>query len=311
MNNQTFNIRDFEIVAFSSSSINHQLIFFVFSLIYLVGLLGNVTLITCVVFDIRLHSPMYIFLSNLSSGDIMFTSSTLPKLMDILLSGNNTLSFTQCFAQMFFYLFASGTDDILLSCMAYDRFVAVCKPLHYHLIMSKTNYIILLVITWSLAFVNSLFFTLSIHQIDVCYSNKIQHFFCDVKAFDRIACSHNRYRTILYFEIALLGLFPFILSLASYVKIIQVICRIKSSDGRMKAFSTCTSHLSILMTFYGAGICMYIVPSSRHFEIRDLIFSALYTAVSPMLNPLIYSLRNTEVKEAIKKLMMKLKTLSC
>ncbi|XP_018427896.1 PREDICTED: olfactory receptor 1-like [Nanorana parkeri] len=301
MDNQTL-IKDFQIVAFSDSPKLHHVFFSVFALVYLVGLLGNILLITCVVTDVHLHVPLYIFLSNLSSVDVLLTSSTLPKLMDILLSGNNLISFIGCFTQLFFYLFAAATEDILLSCMAYDRYVAVCKPLHYQLIMNKTKYVLLILSTWMLASVNALFFTLSIYQMNVCNSNKIQHFFCDIKAFDRIACSHNRFRIIIYFEIVVLGLFPFMLSLSSYVKIILIITKIQTMNGRWKAFSTCSSHLTILVTFYGAGTCMYVVPPSGDFEKKDLIFSVMYTAVTPMLNPLIYSLRNTEVKQAVIKM---------
>nr|DBA30141.1 TPA: hypothetical protein GDO54_006157 [Pyxicephalus adspersus] len=301
MGNQTI-ITFFQIVAFSNSSKHHYLFFILFALMYLVGLLGNVILITCVVTDVHLHVPMYMFLSNLSLVDVLLTSSTLPKLMDILLSGNNSISIIGCFTQLFFYLLGAGTEDILLSCMAYDRYVAVCKPLHYQLIMNKTKYIILLLSTWTFASANSLFFSLSIYQIDVCNSNKIQHFFCDIKAFDRIACSHFRFRIIIYFEIVVLGLFPFMLSLTSYVKIILIISKIRTIDGRKKAFSTCSSHLIILITFYGAGVCLYVVPPSGDFEKKDLVFSVVYAAVTPMLNPLIYSLRNTDVKQAVMKM---------
>ncbi|KAM3924693.1 olfactory receptor 5V1-like [Leptodactylus fuscus] len=301
MENQTI-IDHFEIVAFANSTKNHPLLFTVFFLIYVTGLLGNITIIICVITDVHLHTPMYISLSNLSAVDMIFTSSILPKLMDVLLTKNNSISFVECFAQLCFYLFAAGTEDILLSFMAYDRYVAICRPLHYHLIMDNGKLVLLLLCIWISASVNALFFTLSILQINICHSNKIQHFFCEIKALDRIVCANIALHLILYFEIIVLGLVPFLLSLASYIKIISVVLGIPTTTGRKKAFSTCTSHLTVLSTFYGAGMCMYLKPPSEHLEGQDLVFSTLYTAVTPMLNPLIYTLRNEEVKVAIKKI---------
>ncbi|KAG8556191.1 hypothetical protein GDO81_009120 [Engystomops pustulosus] len=297
MANQTI-FDNFEIVAFSTK--NHPVLFALFLFIYLVGLLGNIIIITCVVSNVRLHTPMYFSISNLSTVDMMFTSSTLPKLMDIFLTRNNSISVAECFTQMFFYLFAAGTEDLLLSFMAYDRYVAICKPLYYHVIMSNHKFIVFLLSIWMSAYVNALFFTLNVSQIDICHSNKIQHFFCETKALDRIACPNIRLHLILYFEIIVLGLLPFLLSLLSYIKIISVVLRIPSTVGRKKAFSTCTSHLTVLGMYYVAGMCMYIKPPSDHLEEQDLVFSTLYTAVTPMLNPIIYSLRNQDVKAAIK-----------
>ncbi|XP_075131885.1 olfactory receptor 2T11-like [Leptodactylus fuscus] len=245
---------------------------------------------------------MYILLCNLSSVDLIFNSSTLPKLMDILLSGNDSISFIQCFTQLYCYMFAASTEDILLSLMAYDRYVAVCKPLHYNLIMNKKNYVLLLLGTWISGCANSLFLTLSIYHLDLCPSNKIQHFFCDIKALEKITCSHTQFYTLLYIESVVLGLFPFLLSLTSYVKIILIIVGIKSTGGRRKAFSTCTSHLAVLIIFYGVALCMYVKPPSGHYEKEDLVFSIMYTAVTPMLNPLIYTLRNKEVKAALSRI---------
>ncbi|XP_075715638.1 olfactory receptor 1-like [Rhinoderma darwinii] len=301
MENQTF-IGDFELVAFSNSTKNHHVFFSLFFLIYLIGLLGNIIIIICVIIDVHLQTPMYIFLSNLSAVDMIFTSTTLPKLMDVLLTGDHSISFVDCLTQMKFYLFAAGTEDMLLSFMAYDRYLAICKPLYYHAIMNKRNYILFLMGIWISAFINALFFTLNVYQINICYSNKIQLFFCEIKSFNRIACANIRLHLILYFEIIAFGIFPFLLSLTSYIKIISIVLNIPSINGRKKAFSTCTSHLTVLGTFYGAGMCMYLKPPSEQLEEQDLVFATLYTAVTPMLNPIIYSLRNEEVKSAIKKI---------
>ncbi|XP_056425742.1 olfactory receptor 1-like [Hyla sarda] len=300
MENQT-TIDHFDIMAFSNSANNRSLLFSVYLIIYLTGLLGNIVIVLCVIIDVRLHKPLYIFLTNLSAVDVMFTSATLPKLMDILLTGNNTISFVQCFTQMFLFMFAACTEDMLLSYMAYDRYVAICKPLYYHLIMNRRNYISVLISIWMLTFGNALFLTLTIYQINICLSNKIQHFFCEMKSFDRILCANIKLHLILFTELSF-GFFPFLLCLTSYIKIISVILRIPSTTGRKKAFSTCTSHLTVLGMFYGSGLCMYLKPPPEHVEEQDLVFSTLFSAVIPMLNPIIYSLRNEEVKSALRKI---------
>ncbi|XP_068129618.1 olfactory receptor 1G1-like [Hyperolius riggenbachi] len=299
MDNRTY---DFHLTAFANTTVNHLLLFFLFLSLYLTGILGNIIIVTSVIIDTRLHTPMYIFLSNLSSVDVIFNSSTLPKLMDILLSGNDSISFPQCFAQLFFYMLAASTEDVLLSVMAYDRYLAICKPLHYHLIMNRPQYALLLLGTWVVGCVNSLFLTFSIYQLELCPATKIQHFFCDIKALEKITCSHTQFYILLYIESVVLGLFPFLLSLTSYIKIIRIVLKIKSTSGRRKAFSTCTSHLTVLMIFYGVALCMYVKPPSVQFETQDLVFSIMYTAVTPMLNPLIYALRNKEVKSALKRI---------
>ncbi|XP_073480239.1 olfactory receptor 5V1-like [Aquarana catesbeiana] len=299
MDNRTY-IKTFQILAFSNSTENYSLLFVIFFLIYTTGVLGNLIIISAVILDIRLHIPMYIFLCHLSLIDIIFTSSTLPKLMDILLSGNNLIMFWQCFTQLYVFMFAAGTEDILLSCMAYDRYVAICRPLHYHLLMKKKKYIFLLLGTLASGSLNSIFMTLSIYRFDFCHSNLIHNFFCDIKALERISCNNTGFHIILYIETLLLALCPFMLSVTSYVKIVQTVVAIKSTHGRRKAFSTCTSHLTVLLIFYGTGVLMYMNPAS---EEQDLVFSVFYTAVTPMLNPLIYSLRNKEVKGALKRIL--------
>ncbi|XP_075715639.1 olfactory receptor 5V1-like [Rhinoderma darwinii] len=302
MDSNWTSFNNFQIVAFSNNIEKNHLYFLIFFCIYMSGLLGNLIIISAVIIDVRLHTPMYIFICNLSSVDIIFTSSTLPKLMDILLSGNFSISFIQCFTQLYCFMFAAGTEDVLLSLMAYDRYVAICKPLHYHLIMNKKKYVLLLLGTWICGSVNSLFMTVSIYRLDLCRSNKIQNIFCDIKALEKISCNNTGFHIILYVETMLLALCPFLLSVTSYIKIIGSILVIKSSNSRKKAFSTCTSHLTVLIIFYGTGLCMYMNPPSDHLEEQDVVFSVLYTAVTPMLNPLIYSLRNKEVKMALRRI---------
>ncbi|XP_069618554.1 olfactory receptor 1-like [Ranitomeya imitator] len=302
MDSNTTSFEYFQIIAFLDTKEHNIFVFLIFFCIYTSGLLGNLFIISAVIIDVHLRIPMYIFLCNLSMVDLIFISSTIPTLMNILLSGNFLISYTQCFSQLYFFMFAAGTEDILLSLMAYDRYVAICKPLHYHLIMNKKKYVLFILGTWICGSINSLFMTVSIYRLDLCRSNKIQHFFCDIKALEKISCNNASFHIILYVETILLAFCTFLLSVTSYVKIIRSILVIKSTNGRRKAFSTCMSHLTVLIIFYGTGLCMYMNPPSEHLEVQDVVFSVLYTAVTPMLNPLIYSLRNKEVKRAFRRI---------
>ncbi|XP_068108844.1 olfactory receptor 8H1-like [Hyperolius riggenbachi] len=294
--------KNFQIVVFSCDHDKQPLLFTVFLLIYLLGLLGNAIIVTVTCADIQLHTPMYFLLCNLSFIDISYITITVPKLMDMLLTGNNSISFVQCFTQMFFFTFIGSIEVILLSLMAYDRYVAICNPLKYHLIMNRRNCLLFLVGIWIPGCVNSALVTVFASNVPQCYSNKIQQFFCNVKALAQISCPDPRFEVLIYIEVISLGLCPFMLSVASYVKIIQIILGINSAHGRRKTFSTCTSHLTVLLIFYGTILFMYMKPTQQDSDELDQVFSVLYAAVAPMLNPLIYSLRNKEVKNALLRL---------
>ncbi|XP_073413304.1 olfactory receptor 1E16-like [Dendrobates tinctorius] len=287
------------LVAFSSDGLRQPLLSMVFFVVYFIGVLGNVIILIVIVMDRHLHTPMYVFLSNLSSVDICYINITLPKLMYILLSGDNSISFLHCFTQLYFYNFIVGTEIILLSVMAYDRYVAICKPLHYHLIMRMKNIVMLLCVNWFSGCLNSLLFICFASQLNFCRSTKIHHFYCDSKALVKISCPTKFFQIILQLEFLLFGPIPFMFAILSYIQIIRTILQIKSTNSRRKAFSTCTSHLTVLTIFYGTIMCTYMTPVSKNSEICDQIFSVLYTAVTPMLNPLIYSLRNKDVKNAL------------
>ncbi|XP_018419888.1 PREDICTED: olfactory receptor 8H1-like [Nanorana parkeri] len=290
--------RDFQILAFFSEHGKQPLLFSVFLLIYLTGLLGNLIIITVTCADIHLHTPMYFFLCNLSFVDISYTTVTVPKLMDMLLTGDNSISFIQCFAQMFFFTFVGSIEVLLLSSMAYDRYIAICNPLKYHLIMNRRNCVLLSVAIWIPGCINSALVTLFASTLPLCYSNKIQQFFCNVKALAQISCPDARFDALIYVEVIVLGLCPLLLSMSSYMKIIKVVLRM-SASGRRKTFSTCASHLIVLLMFYGTILFMYMKPTSRYSGELDQTFSVMYAAIAPMLNPLIYSLRNKEVKNAL------------
>ncbi|XP_053577793.1 olfactory receptor 1496-like [Bombina bombina] len=298
MENQT-SFKELYILGFSNKAEKQPFIFIFYFLIYLVGVLGNLVIIVIVYIDTHLHTTMYIFLGNLSFIDICYTTVTLPKFMDILLSGKNSVSFMQCITQMYFFIFIGSTELILLSCMAYDRYVAICFPLHYHCIMNKRKCLQILVATWMYGCGNSCFVTGFASALNICHSNRIQNFYCGLNALTKISCPDIGFYFMFYAETFFIVLFPFFIILISYFKIIQSILRIKSSYGRKKTFSTCTSHLTVITIFYGTILCIYARPPEDHKSQSDHIFSILYAAVTPMLNPIIYSLRNEEVKRAL------------
>ncbi|KAG9462138.1 hypothetical protein GDO78_014836 [Eleutherodactylus coqui] len=246
---------------------------------------------------------MYLFLCNLSIVDICYTTLTVPKLVHMLLSGNYSLSFTQCFIQMFFFLQVAATEDLLLFIMAYDRYVAICKPLHYHRMLSNKNCILFLFVIWVIGCLNSIVVTLTTSNVPLCYSNTISQFYCEFKAFVKISCPNAGLLVFANMEAVLFGLCPFLCSIISYIKVIIVILHIKSSDGRRKAFSTCSSHLIVLTMFYGTWTSAYLIPRLKDPRVFEMTFAILYLIVTPMLNPLIYSVRNKDVRRALLKML--------
>ncbi|XP_018430270.1 PREDICTED: olfactory receptor 1G1-like [Nanorana parkeri] len=299
-------VLEFHILPFFIKADNKLFIFsigFIF-LIYFIGILVNLIIITVICLDLHLHTPMYLFLCNLSIIDICYTTVIIPKLLYILLSGNNIVSFTQCFIQMYFFYLAGTTEDTVLFIMAYDRYVAICHPLHYHRILRKKICILIMMVTWICGYLNSLLFTSSILKMFFCSSSTIPQIFCDGKALINIACRGTEmFYIVLYMECFVFGLCPVMCNLMSYVKIIRVILRIKSKDGRRKAFSTCSSHLIVMAIYYGCGAAVYLTPPSDRYALLEQILTMFYTTVVPMLNPLIYSLRNNEIKNSLWKLL--------
>ncbi|XP_040214357.1 olfactory receptor 1G1-like [Rana temporaria] len=273
-----------------------------FFFIYLFGMLVNIIIITVICLDLHLHTPMYLFLCNLSVVDVCYITVTIPKLLYILLSGNNSVPFTQCFIQMYFMFIADSAEDIILFAMGYDRYVAICHPLHYHRILNKKICILLIIVVWIGGSLNSTFITSSILKIIFCSSVTIHQFFCDAKALINISCGGTKvFYIVFYAECLSFGLCPVICNLVSYVKIIRVIQGIKSKDGRRKAFSTCSSHLIVMAIFYGSALSVYMTPPLDRYDFLEQILTMFYTTVVPVLNPLIYSLRNNEVKSSLQK----------
>ncbi|KAM4642007.1 olfactory receptor 8A1-like [Discoglossus pictus] len=277
-------------------------IFLLVLLIYLLSLCGNLTIFILVCLDHYLQTPMYFFLCNLSFMDIFATTNTLHKVLVILVSGNNMMSFLGCMSQM--YLFCSLMCDVLfiLTAMSYDRYVAICNPLRYPLIMNHTVCILLATICWVLGFIASLPDILIISSFFCYRSNEINHFFCDLVPLMQLTCS-DTYALEMYSLIGGVfeGFIPFLLTFISYIFIIQKILRIRSNTGRRKAFYTCSSHLTVVSLLYLILFCQYLSPSSADNLKFKNILSLFNTAVVPMLNPLIYSLKNKDVKSALKR----------
>ncbi|XP_018418639.1 PREDICTED: olfactory receptor 4E2-like [Nanorana parkeri] len=285
----------------SGLSYSHEFqIFFsvLFLALYVMTLSGNLLIITAVHVDPRLRSPMYFFLSNLSFLDMCYSSVTIPKMLVNVLSNQNTISFNQCISQLFFLHLFGGTECFLLTVMAYDRYVAICNPLRYNIVMNYKFCCWLVTFTWLAGFLHSFTQAFLTYQLPFCGPNKINHFFCDVHPLAVLACSDTFFIDI--FIIAnsgMISLSCFCVLLFSYLGIITTILKIHSSEGRRKAFSTCAAHLLVVIFFFGPCVFIYLRPPVNY--AADKLVSVLYTVLTPLLNPIIYTLRNQEVKNAL------------
>ena len=276
------------------------LIFYVFTL------LGNTTIIALSYLDPRLHTPMYFFLSNLSFLDMCYTTSIVPQLLFNLSGEDKSISFGGCVVQMYISLALGCTECILLGVMAFDRYAAVCRPLHYTVIMHPRLCALMASASWVSGFANSLLQTVLVFLLPRCGRNKLAHFFCEVPSFLKLACvdtTMNVYVT--FFGSVIILLTPVSLIMFSYGRIVRAVLRIKSTAGQRKAFGTCGSHLTVVSLFFGTAIYVYFQPSSSDSQDQDKFMSLFYTVIIPMTNPLIYTLRNRDVKGAMKKMLWK------
>ncbi|XP_006088168.1 olfactory receptor 13D1-like [Myotis lucifugus] len=279
-----------------------KLLFATCLVMYLVILLGNGTLVILTLLDSRLHTPMYLFLGNLSFLYIWYTSSFIPSMLIHFLSKKKTISFTRCVVQMSVSYSLGSTECVLLAVMAYDRFVAICNPLRYPIIMSKALCIQMAALAWGLGFFNSLTETILAIQLPFCGKNVINHFVCEILAFVKLACTDISLNEITIMLGNVIFLFtPLLLICISYIFILSTVLRINSAEGRKKAFSTCSAHITVVTVFYETILFMYMKPKSKDSAFNKLI-ALFYGVVTPMLNPIIYSLRNTEVHGALRKL---------
>ncbi|KAM5145995.1 olfactory receptor 8D1-like [Mantella aurantiaca] len=277
-------------------------IFLLVLLIYLVTLGGNATILTLVCLDPQLQTPMYFFLCNLSILDISSSTVTLHKILVRFLSGDNTVSVKACMTQMFIFTSLVCNELLILTAMSYDRYVAICNPLRYSTVMSRRVCGVLSAVSWGLGFIESLPHIILISRF-TCYKSKvINHFFCDIVPLIKLSCDDTSLSDFLIFICGLfLATFPFLLTFIPYVSIIRTIHNIRSHTGKRKAFYTCSSHLTVVILLYVTLVCQYLRPASTDNMESNKVFSLFNTAAVPMLNPLIYSLKNKEVKSALKR----------
>ncbi|XP_063312583.1 olfactory receptor 4E2-like [Pelobates fuscus] len=285
-----------------SHSYKLQVTFFtLFLILYLMTLSGNFIIMTAVYIDPRIRSPMYFFLSNLSFLDMCYSTVTLPKMLSNVFSETKSITFNHCMSQLFFLHLFGGTECFLLTAMAYDRYVAICNPLMYHIVMNHRFCHRLIAYTWLAGFLHSFTQAFLTYQLHFCGPNKINHFFCDVHPLSALACSDTFFIDIfIVANSGMISLGCFVVLLFSYLGIITTILKIQSPEGRRKAFSTCGSHIMVVTFFFGPCVFIYMRPPVNYSV--DKVVSVLYTVLTPFLNPTIYTLRNQDMKNALKKL---------
>ncbi|XP_070582660.1 olfactory receptor 5AR1-like [Erythrolamprus reginae] len=281
-------------------------LFLIFSIIFLLTLSGNITIILIIRMDPSLSAPMYYFLSHLSFVDICYSADIVPKMLTNFLIKHKKIYFTSCVTQMFFSLLLSVTEVFILSAMAYDRYSAVCHPLHYIMVMNKALCTYLVIGAWLMGLLFATINTVPIFSIQFCGLPEIKHFSCELPLLLKASCSDTFLNNcILLFSVLIFGLGSFLPTLVSYIHIIISIMKIHTSEGRRKTFSTCSSHLIVVGLLYMTGMSQYMKPRNVSSVIEDELFSIQYSILTPMLNPIIYSLKNEEVKRALKRIFTK------
>ncbi|XP_074427360.1 olfactory receptor 14A16-like [Larus michahellis] len=297
-------ITHFLLLAFADTRELQLLHFWLFLGIYLAALLGNGLIITAVACDHRLHTPMYFFLLNLALLDLGCISTTLPKAMANSLWDTRAISFSACVAQLFLFLILISAEFYLLTVMAYDRYVAICKPLHYGSLLGSRACVHMAAAAWGSGFLYALLHTANTFSIPLCQGNGLDQFFCEIPQILKLSCSQSDYLReaglLVLSAFGFLGCFVFIV--VSYVLIFRAVLRMPSQQGRQKAFSTCLPHLAVVSLFITTGVFSYLKPASVSSSFLNLVVSFLYSVVPPAVNPLIYSMRNQEIKDALRKL---------
>ncbi|XP_014383998.1 PREDICTED: LOW QUALITY PROTEIN: olfactory receptor 7G3-like [Myotis brandtii] len=299
--NQT-DVAEFLLLGLSGDPELQPLLFGLFMTMYLVTVLGNLLIILGVSSDCHLHTPMYFFLSNLSFIDICFTSTIVPKMLVNIQTENKAITYAGCLTQVYFFLFFMCMDNLLLTVMAYDRYVAICHPLYYTVIMNPCRCGLLVLLSLLISFLNALLHSLMVLHLSFCTDLKIPHFFCDLAQILILACSDTLTNNILsYLVTGLLGVGPLVGIIFSYTRIVSSILGIPSAGGKYKAFATCGSHLTVVFLFYGTCVGVYFSSVSSLPSRSRAVASVMYTVVIPMMNPFIYSLRNRDIKGALRK----------
>ncbi|NXU57261.1 OR2B6 protein, partial [Turnix velox] len=296
--------REFIFQGLSSQPGTQTVLFTVFLVFYLLTLVGNITIVTVIRANCQLHSPMYFFLANLSLLDICYISCDIPQMLVNLWTKKRTISFSGCAAQMYFSLAFGMTECVLLGVMAYDRFMAICHPLQYTTVMNRKLCTRMVVASWTSSLQSSLVINSLILQLPLCEPHTLNHYFCEVTAILALACADTTLTELVIFIFSILIVFiPFLLIITSYACILSALLDIHSVHMKSKAFSTCGSHLMVVTILYGTAICMYMNPKARTPQDRDKVVAVFYTVVAPMLNPLIYTLRNKNMKDTLKRAM--------
>nr|XP_003407806.1 olfactory receptor 1361-like [Loxodonta africana] len=301
--NQT-SVYEFLLLGLSEHQEQQPLLFGLFLGMYLVTVVGNLVIILVIGFDMHLHTPMYLFLANLSISDIGFISTIIPEMLDNICSGSKLISYGGCLTQLYFFGLFADLDNFLLAVMALDRYVAISHPLHYAMIMNSQRCVLLVAGSWVVITFHALVHACLVTRLSFCGPNIIPHFFCDLVPVLKLACSRTYVNDLVLILVAgtlLIG--PFVCILTSYFYIVLAILRIDSPKGKQRAFSICTSHLSVVSLFYTTAIGVYLYPPTPYSGGKERVFSIMYTTVTPMLNPFIYSLRNRDMKGALGKLL--------
>ncbi|XP_075404290.1 olfactory receptor 8H1-like [Tenrec ecaudatus] len=300
------NVPDFILLGLTDSEELRLVLFHLFLLIYLVTVLGNTGMILIIRLDLQLHTPMYFFLSHLSFLDLSYSSVITPTTLENLIFATKHIAFGSCFAQMYFFILLGATECFLLSAMAYDRYVAISNPLQYPVIMSPSLCCSLITVSYLIGFFDSSITVLAIYNLHFCNSNVIHHFFCDITPILTLSCTDTHEVEFLVFILAGSTLVVSLITIGvSYASILSTVLKLTSTSGKQRAFSTCASHLLGVTIFYATMIFTYLKPRSSYSLGKDQAASVFYTIVIPMLNPLIYSLRNKEVKKAVIRLLQK------
>ncbi|XP_036598501.1 olfactory receptor 2AJ1-like [Trichosurus vulpecula] len=303
--NQTFS-RDFILLGLLHPNQHGLLFLTLFLIIFMVAITGNTVLILLIHLDSQLHTPMYFLLSHLSFMDILHISNIVPKMASNYISGQQSITFVGCAFQIFLSLIFLGAECLLLVAMSYDRYVAICHPLRYPVLMNHQISVLMAAGCWIVGTINSTIHTTYALHLPFCGTRVIDHFFCEVPAMLKLSCvDTSHYEGGVYVSAVFFLLIPFSIILASYAQILRTVLHIKSVEAQKKAFSTCSSHLTVVVMYYGPFIFTYMRPKSYHTPGQDKVLAILYTILTPMLNPLIYSLRNKDVLCALKKVVGK------
>ncbi|XP_004648509.1 olfactory receptor 2L3-like [Octodon degus] len=268
--------------------------------VFLMALAGNLCMVLLILLDAHLHTPMYLLLSQLSLMDLIYVCTTVPKMVSGFLSGNKSISFIGCGFQSFFFVTLAGAEGLILMSMAYDRYVAICVPLHYPIRMSRGVCVLMILGSWVTGAVNACAHTVYILRVPYCRSRAIDHFYCDIPAMLSLACGDIKdYEHTVFLSIIIFLLTPSMIIVLSYGKVLLAICRMRSREGRKKSYATCSTHLTVVTLYMAPFIYTYLRPKSLRSPAEDKVLAVVYTILTPMLNPVIYSLRNKEVLGAL------------